>query len=162
MRTNLPVTQQEFVIPDGVTIVSTTDLQGRISYCNPAFIAVSGYSREELLGQPHNLVRHPDMPSEAFRDLWATLQQGSPWSALVKNRRKNGDHYWVMANATPVVQNGQTVGYMSVRTKPSRQQIEQAEPVYGVPMQKVPMIGGSGPNHAFVHDLGLPVATAAK
>ncbi len=130
MRNNLPVSQREFVIPDGVTLVSTTDLQSRITYCNPNFVAVSGYSREELLGQPHNLVRHPDMPAEAFRDMWATLQSGSPWSALVKNRRKNGDHYWVMANATPVVLNGQPVGYLSVRTKPTREQIEQAEALY--------------------------------
>ncbi|MBX3610426.1 MAG: PAS domain-containing protein [Hydrogenophaga sp.] len=130
MRTNLPVTQQEFVIPDGVTLVSTTDLQSHITYCNPAFVAVSGYSREELLGQPHNLIRHPDMPAEAFRDMWATLKSGSPWSALVKNRRKNGDHYWVMANATPIVNNGQAVGYMSVRTKPTREQVQAAEKLY--------------------------------
>lgn len=73
MRNNLPVTQKEFVIPDGVTLVSTTDLKSHITYCNPAFIAVSGYDREELLGQPHNIVRHPDMPGEAFRDMWTTL-----------------------------------------------------------------------------------------
>ena len=130
MRTNLPVTHQEFVIPDGSTLVSTTDLQSRITYCNPNFVAVSGYSREELIGQHHNLVRHPDMPAEAFRDMWATLKSGSPWSAMVKNRRKNGDHYWVLANATPVLENGQVVGYMSVRTKPARDQIEQAEALY--------------------------------
>ncbi len=130
MRNNLPVTQQEFIIPDGLTLVSTTDLTSRITYCNPAFIAVSGYSREELIGQPHNLVRHPDMPSEAFRDMWATLQGGSPWSALVKNRRKNGDHYWVLANATPIMTNGQVSGYMSVRAKPTREQVEQAETLY--------------------------------
>ncbi|MFP8777418.1 methyl-accepting chemotaxis protein [Hydrogenophaga sp. RWCD_12] len=130
MRTNLPVTQHEFVMPDGVTLVSTTDLTSRITYCNPNFVAVSGYSREELIGQPHNLVRHPDMPEEAFRDMWATLQSGSPWSALVKNRRKNGDHYWVMANATPMMEGGQVTGYMSVRTKPSREQVEAAESLY--------------------------------
>ncbi|MGC4397263.1 methyl-accepting chemotaxis protein [Hydrogenophaga sp. T2] len=130
MRVNLPVTHQEFVIPDGVTLVSTTDLQSHITYCNPAFIAVSGYSREELIGQPHNLVRHPDMPPEAFRDMWETLKSGSPWSALVKNRRKNGDHYWVMANATPIMSNGQPVGYMSVRTKPTREQVQGAEQLY--------------------------------
>jgi aerotaxis receptor len=130
MRVNLPVTQQEFVIPDGVTLVSTTDLSSHITYCNPAFIAVSGYSREELVGQPHNIVRHPDMPPEAFRDMWVTLKSGSPWSALVKNRRKNGDHYWVMANATPIMSNGQPVGYMSVRTKPTREQVQQAEALY--------------------------------
>jgi aerotaxis receptor len=130
MRTNLPVTNQEFVIPEGVTLVSTTDLQSRITYCNPAFVAVSGFEREELIGQPHNLVRHPDMPTEAFRDMWTTLASGSPWSALVKNRRKNGDHYWVVANATPVMENGQAVGYMSVRTKPTREQVQSAEALY--------------------------------
>jgi aerotaxis receptor len=130
MRTNLPATQHEFVIPDGVTLVSTTDLTSRITYCNPNFVSVSGYSREELIGQPHNLVRHPDMPAEAFRDMWATLQSGSPWCAVVKNRRKNGDHYWVMANATPMLDNGQVTGYMSVRTKPTREQIEAAEVLY--------------------------------
>jgi aerotaxis receptor len=130
MRSNLPVTQNEFVIPDGVNLVSTTDLQSHITYCNPAFVAVSGYDRDELLGQPHNMVRHPDMPQEAFRDMWDTLQSGSPWSALVKNRRKNGDHYWVVANATPIVENGQAVGYMSVRTKPTREQVQEAEALY--------------------------------
>ena len=130
MRSNLPVTQQEFAIPDGATLVSTTDLQSRITYCNPAFIAVSGYEREELLGQPHNLVRHPDMPSEAFRDMWATLQSGRPWSAVVKNRRKNGDHYWVLANATPILDQGQPVGYLSVRTRPTREQVQDAQRLY--------------------------------
>ena len=130
MRNNLPVTLNEFVIPDGVNLVSTTDLQSHITYCNPAFVAVSGYDRTELIGQPHNLVRHPDMPQEAFRDMWETLQSGSPWSALVKNRRKNGDHYWVVANATPIVENGQAVGYMSVRTKPTREQVQEAEALY--------------------------------
>jgi len=130
MRSNLPVTQQEFAIPDGATLVSTTDLQSRITYCNPAFIAVSGFSREELLGQPHNLVRHPDMPSEAFRDMWATLKSGRPWSAVVKNRRKNGDHYWVVANATPIMEQGQPVGYLSVRTRPTREQVQAAEQLY--------------------------------
>ncbi|MEZ5665725.1 MAG: methyl-accepting chemotaxis protein [Burkholderiaceae bacterium] len=130
MRNNQPVTGNEFIIPDGVTLVSTTDLQSHITYCNPAFIAVSGFNKDELLGQPHNLVRHPDMPQEAFRDMWETLKQGLPWSALVKNRRKNGDFYWVMANATPIMSNGQPTGYMSVRTKPTRDQIQQAERLY--------------------------------
>lgn len=130
MRQNLPVTNTEFQFPDGMTLVSTTDLKSHITYCNPAFIAVSGYAREELLGQPHNVVRHPDMPPEAFRDMWTTLQSGSPWSAMVKNRRKTGEHYWVMANATPVLENGQPVGYMSVRTKPTREQVAQAEALY--------------------------------
>ncbi|EWS65369.1 Aerotaxis receptor [Hydrogenophaga sp. T4] len=130
MRLNLPVTQREYAIPEDATLVSTTDLQSRITYCNPAFIAVSGYDKEELIGQTHNIVRHPDMPTEAFRDMWETLKSGQPWSALVKNRRKNGDHYWVLANATPIMEAGQPVGYMSVRTQPTREQIAQAESLY--------------------------------
>ena len=130
MRRIGAVTQNEFVIDEGATLVSTTDLKSRITYCNPGFIAVSGYEREELIGQPHNLIRHPDMPAEAFRDLWATLQSGQPWSALVKNRRKNGDHYWVRANVTPVLENGAAVGYMSVRTRPARDEVESADALY--------------------------------
>ncbi len=130
MRTNLPVTNHEFPFPSGQTLVSTTDDKGRILYCNPAFIAVSGYEKQELLGQPHNLIRHPDMPEEAFRDMWATIASGRPWSAPVKNRRKNGDYYWVMANATPLLDNGRPVGYMSVRTEATREQIQAAEQLY--------------------------------
>lgn len=130
MRENLPVTQREYDLPDGMSLVSTTDLQSHITYCNPAFIQVSGYSREELLGQPHNLVRHPDMPAEAFRDLWATVRSGNTWTACVKNRRKNGDHYWVLANVTPLMRNGQVVGFMSVRTKPTREQVQAADTLY--------------------------------
>ncbi|MEN9483479.1 MAG: chemotaxis protein, partial [Pseudomonadota bacterium] len=110
--------------------MSTTDAQGRILYCNPAFIEVSGFVREELLGQPHNLIRHPDMPAEAFRDMWTTIAGGEPWSGIVKNRRKNGDHYWVVANVTPVMVNGKPKAYMSVRLKPTPEQIRAAEALY--------------------------------
>lgn len=127
MRSNLPVTQREYPFPRGRALVSTTDVQGRILYCNPAFIEVSGYAREELLGQPHNLIRHPDVPEEIFRDLWATIESGQPWSGMVKNRRKNGDHYWVLANVTPLVDGEKVIGYMSVRTEATREQIDQAE-----------------------------------
>jgi len=130
MRNNQPVTQSEFEFPDNATLMSTTDTQSNITYANAAFVDVSGFSPEEIHGQPHNLVRHPDMPKEAFADMWATLKRGEPWTALVKNRRKNGDHYWVRANATPVVRNGQPVGYMSVRTKASREEIAAAEALY--------------------------------
>ena len=130
MRKNLPVTGREYPVPADQTLVSVTDLKGRIVHCNPTFVAVSGYTRDELLGQAHNLVRHPDMPAEAFRDMWATLQLGRPWSALVKNRRKNGDHYWVRANATPMRQGDQVLGYLSVRTVPGREEIAQAEALY--------------------------------
>jgi len=102
MRTNLPITECEYPFLSGAMLVSTTDLKGRITHCNASFIEISGFTREELLGQPHNLVRHPDMPEEAFRDFWATVSSGQPWTGAVKNRRKNGDHYWVLANATPL------------------------------------------------------------
>jgi aerotaxis receptor len=137
MKDNGPVTQREYVLPEGATLVSTTDLDSRITYCNPAFIEVSGYTREELLGQPHHMIRHPDMPAEAFRDMWATIRAGHPWSALVKNRRKNGDHYWVVANVTPVLEGGQVSGYMSVRTRPSRDQVAAAERLYATMRQEV-------------------------
>ncbi|MGE0350081.1 methyl-accepting chemotaxis protein [Hydrogenophaga sp.] len=130
MRVNTPVTQREFEFPDNATLMSTTDTQSRITYANAAFVDVSGFTLDEIQQQPHNLVRHPDMPKEAFADMWATLKGGEPWTALVKNRRKNGDHYWVRANATPVIRNGQTTGYMSVRTKASREEIAGAERLY--------------------------------
>lgn len=130
MRTNLPITQQEYVLRDGASIVSRTDLKGRITYINDDFIEASGFTEPELIGQPHNLVRHPDMPEEAFADMWKTLQAGRPWTGIVKNRRKNGDHYWVVANATPIKEGDSVVGFMSVRTRPTREQIEATDAVY--------------------------------
>lgn len=130
MRKNLPVTQNAYDFPSDQTLISVTDLKGRITYCNANFVAVSGYTREELMGQPHNLVRHPDMPEEAFRDMWETIESGLPWTALVKNRRKNGDHYWVRANATPVRSGDRIVGYLSVRSKPGAEEVAAAENLY--------------------------------
>ncbi|WP_275555622.1 PAS domain-containing methyl-accepting chemotaxis protein [Mixta sp. Marseille-Q2659] len=130
MRNNQPVSQQEYAFSDDATLMSTTDLNSYITYANDAFIEVSGFSPDEINGQPHNMVRHPDMPPEAFADMWGTLKQGLPWTALVKNRRKNGDHYWVRANAIPVMRNGAAHGYMSVRTKPTTAEIGQAEALY--------------------------------
>jgi len=130
LRTNLPVTGIEYPLQDGQSIVSKTDTKGRITYVNPTFIEVSGFSEEELIGKAHNIVRHPDMPPEAFADLWQTLQAGQPWTGLVKNRRKNGDFYWVVANVVPIKEAGVTVGYMSVRTRPARDQVERAETLY--------------------------------
>jgi len=115
---------------DGRPIVSKTDLKGKITYVNAYFIEVSGFTESELIGAPHNLVRHPDMPEAAFEDLWQCIKRGEQWSAPVKNRRKNGDYYWVIANVTPIVENGKVTGYMSVRTKPSRQQIAAAIAAY--------------------------------
>lgn len=130
MRMNLPVTNVERDFRDGETIVSKTDLKGIITYVNPYFCEMSGFSEAESIGQPHNFIRHPDMPPEAFADLWATLRAGRSWTALVKNRCRNGDHYWVQANATPIKEGNQIVGYMSVRTKASRRQIEDASQLY--------------------------------
>ncbi len=130
MRSNLPVTGIEYLLKEGQSIVSKTDTKGRITYVNPSFIEVSGFSEEELIGKAHNLVRHPDMPPEAFADLWATLQAGEPWTGMVKNRRKNGDFYWVVANVVPVQEAGRVTGYMSVRTAPSRAQVAAAGELY--------------------------------
>jgi len=130
MRENLPVTNREYDFPADATLMSTTDTQSHITYANDAFVSVSGFTREEIEGNPHNMVRHPDMPPEAFADMWATLKAGEPWTALVKNRRKNGDHYWVRANATPVARDGHITGFMSVRTKATRTEIDAAEALY--------------------------------
>ena len=130
MRKNEPVTQKQRDFPADATLMSTTDPKGRLMYANEAFVGVSGFTRDELLGQPHNIVRHPDMPPEAFADMWSTLKHGEPWTGLVKNRCKNGDHYWVRANAVPVVRNGQCMGFMSVRTKPSESEVAAAEQTY--------------------------------
>jgi aerotaxis receptor len=125
MKNNQPVTGREYPIQDGAAIISHTDSKGIITSGNDEFVEASGFSRDELIGQEQNIVRHPDMPPEAFRDLWATLKQGRPWSGMVKNRRKNGDHYWVRANVSPT-QNG----YISVRVKPTRQEVDAAETLY--------------------------------
>ena len=130
MRTNLPVSQQEYQFPAAETLLSTTDTKSNITYANAAFIRTSGYAVHELVGQPHNMVRHPDMPAEAFEDMWRTLKDGQSWRALVKNRRQNGDHYWVCANAAPMRRNGVLTGYLSVRTHPQRNEVDAATQLY--------------------------------
>ncbi len=130
MRNNQPVTQKEVLLSPGQSIVSTTDLKGQITSVNQAFLEISGFTEAELIGEPHNIVRHPEMPVEAFADLWTTLKNGRPWTGLVKNRCKNGDYYWVLANATPIYQDGAVSGYMSVRTAPTREQVAAAESAY--------------------------------
>ena len=129
MKINLPVTGNERLFDHG-TIVSKTDLKGLITYANDAFVEMSGFTCEELIGKNHNIVRHPDMPAAAFAWLWDTIKQGKPWRGIVKNRCKNGDHYWVEAFVVPVSKNGQVVEYMSVRSPVSREQIAAAEALY--------------------------------
>ena len=130
MRNNQPVSNHEYVMDDNATLMSTTDPSSRITYANAAFVEASGFSIDELRAQPHNIVRHPDMPAEAFADMWATLKSGEPWSALVKNRRQNGDFYWVRANAVPIMRNGMVKGYMSVRTKPLQEETQATAHLY--------------------------------
>ena len=130
MKTNLPITQKETPFPKGQYIVSRTDLKGITTYVNSTFVAVSGFSREELVGKNHNVVRHPDMLPGAFEWLWETIKQGRPWRGIVKNRCKNGDFYWVDALVVPVLKEGKPIGYMSVRKEPSREQIAAAEAFY--------------------------------
>ncbi len=130
MKVNLPVTQQERSYGEDVTIISVTDLKGITTYVNQDFIDVSGFPEEELIGKNHNVVRHPDMPPLAFQDLWDTIKQGKSWRGIVKNRCKNGDHYWVDAYVTPVYEQGVLAGYQSVRTRPKREQIEAADRLY--------------------------------
>lgn len=131
MRKNLPITQQEFTFHEDQRLISATDLHGQITYCNDAFCEVSGYPREELIGSPHNMIRHPDVPPAIFAHFWETLKQGHPWMGIVKNRRKNGDHYWVNAYVTPILNTQkQVIGYESVRSKPTPEQKRRAEQLY--------------------------------
>lgn len=127
MRKNLPITNQEIKVPINSVLISRTDMKGRISYVSQDFANISGFSEEEMLGEPHNLIRHPDVPFEIFREMWETIQDGNPWSGIVKNRAKSGDYYWVDATVTPVMNEGVISGYMSVRKKATEDQIKRAE-----------------------------------
>lgn len=124
------VWDEEYVFPAHELLMSTTNPQGQITHCNAAFVHVSGYSMDELMGQPHNIVRHPDMPAAAFKDLWSTIGHGRAWSGLVKNRRKDGRYYWVRAYVTPIMEQGKPIGYMSVRVKPSEGEVRSAQALY--------------------------------
>ena len=130
MRVNLPITELERVFPSDQRLISTTDLDSRITYCNDAFVAISGFTHDELIGQPHNLVRHPDMPPGVFIHMGHTIKQGKPWMGIVKNRAKNGDFYWVSAYVTPIHENGRLSGYESVRSVPTRDQVRRASALY--------------------------------
>lgn len=130
MQNNQPVSQNEYILRDNQSPVSRTDVTGVITYANTDFIEASGFAEEELLGQPHNIVRHPSMPAEAFADMWRDLKAGRAWTGMVKNRRKNGDFYWVVANVSPIWERGQITGFASVRMKPERTSIAPVEALY--------------------------------
>ncbi|MER0041583.1 PAS domain-containing methyl-accepting chemotaxis protein [Pseudomonas sp. MGal98] len=130
MRNNQPITGNERTFPAQQRLISTTDLKGQITYCNDAFIEISGFSRDELIRAPHNLVRHPDVPPAVFAHMWETLKAGRPWMGIVKNRCKSGDHYWVNAYVVPVLDDGKVTGYESVRSKPTAEQVQRAQALY--------------------------------
>jgi aerotaxis receptor len=130
VRTARSITAVEQIFPVQQRLISATDTSGKITYCNSEFAQISGYSQAELIGSPHNLVRHPDMPPAVFALMWRYLKAGKSWMGVVKNRCKNGDFYWVSAYVTPILEEGKLVGYESVRVKPTRQQIDRAHRLY--------------------------------
>jgi aerotaxis receptor len=130
MINNQPITNKERTFPKGTNLVSVTDLNGVIQYVNQEFVEISGFDDNELIGANHNVVRHPDMPQAAFEDLWSTIKTNNPWRGMVKNRCKNGDYYWVDAYVTPVFNGKNKIGYQSVRSSPTQQQISEAEALY--------------------------------
>ncbi len=130
MKKNLPITDREVEFPNNTNILSTTDLKGQVTYVNQDFITICGFRQDELLGKNHNIVRHPDMPPAAFQSLWDTVQTGNSWMGIVKNRCKNGDHYWVSAYVTPITEDGKVIEYQSVRTRPEPEQIARASQLY--------------------------------
>jgi PAS domain S-box-containing protein len=147
VKNNQPVTQIEQPYPKGRYLVSRTDLKGTTTYANDAYVELSGFTRDELIGKSHNVVRHPDMPVQAFQNLWDTIKAGRPWRGIVKNRCKNGNYYWVDGLVVPIRENDRTTGYMSVRTEPSRVQIQQAEALYRELNQTKRPLSASVPLH---------------
>jgi PAS domain S-box-containing protein len=142
MRNNQPVTKVEHSLKDGVFLVSTTDPRGVITFADQNFVKISGFREDELMGAAHNVVRHPDMPPFAFKDLWDTIQAGNIWTGIVKNRSKNGDYYWVDASVSPLIESGKLTGYISIRSKPTPSQVKEAEAVYsrvnaGEPLENI-------------------------
>ena len=127
MKVNLPVTNNEIQLPKGSFLVTRTDLDGIISYVNDAFVEYSGFSREELIGSSHNILRHPDVPEELYKGLWKSLKKGRPWKDLIKNRAKNGDFFWTETNITPIYTNGAVHEYLAVRYPVNREKIEQVK-----------------------------------
>lgn len=121
---------EEFPYPDGELIVSRTDTNGIITHANDVFVDISGWTRDEIIGAPHHILRHPDMPREVFQELWETLQKGERWTGYIKNLRKDGRYYWVYATVIPNIRQGKVIGYSSIRRKPARQKVEEMSAAY--------------------------------
>ncbi|MBE0437748.1 MAG: PAS domain-containing protein [Methylomicrobium sp.] len=136
IRRRVLYTESEIPYPDGKLIVSTTDPEGVITHVNQSFVDMSGYTEAELIGAPHSILRHPDMPSAAFKDLWDTVNRGEKWQGFVKNLCKDGGYYWVKATVIPNVRQGKVVGYTSVRRKPSRTKVEESIKLYSAMIQQ--------------------------
>ncbi|WP_312155569.1 PAS domain-containing protein, partial [Pseudomonas sp.] len=161
MRLNLPVSPVEQRFPPEQRLISATDTASLITYCNAEFAAISGYSQAELIGQPHNLVRHPDMPEAVFEDMWRYLKAGKSWMGIVKNRCKNGDFYWVNAYVTPILVDGRLVGYESVRVCPTREQVQRAQALYARLRAGKPALSFGRRLAGLGQAMALPVAAGA-
>ena len=160
MRNNGPVSDTERTFPAHQRLISATDTQGKILYCNDEFVAISGYSRAELTGSDHNLVRHPDMPPAVFEAMWRYLKAGKSWMGVVKNRCKNGDFYWVSAYVTPIFDSGKLTGFESVRVKPTAEQVAQASALYERLRAGQPPVSLKRKVHGLVRVLAMPMAAA--
>ncbi|MEG0861339.1 MAG: PAS domain-containing methyl-accepting chemotaxis protein [Pseudomonas sp.] len=161
MRLNLPVTSVEQTFGDDQRLISATDTASNITYCNAEFAAMSGFSQAELIGSPHNLVRHPDMPAVVFQQMWHYLKAGQSWMGIVKNRCKNGNFYWVSAYVTPILEGGRLVGYESVRVKPTREQVRRAEALYARLREGKPAVPARRRLAQFAQVLCLPLLAGA-
>ncbi len=126
---------ERYTFTNGV-IVSETDLKGIITFSNRKFCEIAGYDKSELTGKNHNIVRHPDMPKAAFKDLWETIQKGESWTGTVKNLRKDGRYYWVFSFIAPIIQDGKIVGYSAARKPATQIEIEEAEALYAKLLQE--------------------------
>jgi len=155
MKVNLPVSNNMQEFNEDTILVSTTDLKGVMTSANKDFVDISGYSRDELVGTSHNIVRHPDMPPAAFADLWETLKAGKSWMGIVKNRCRNGDHYWVDAYVAPLYENGQLVAYQSVRVKPQIERVKRAEKLYARIQKGKPLTRHWLPRFGLLHKIWL-------
>jgi len=162
MKLNMPVTNNEIVMNNGSILVTRTDLQGKILYANDEFLKISGYSRHEIIGKDHNIIRHPDMPPELFEDLWKTLKAMRPWAGVIKNRSKSGDFYWVHANIIPQIEKGKLVGYLSVRYEPKKAELELSQALYRDIKNKTAAINPTGISALIksIHDISLWNKTA--